>query len=113
MLRIVKRKATGFFKPGDISVIRQAVGDVHRIISDASCLVRAYYLREYDDGIVDTSGVDTVKPLVIDHQLLKFACSIVQGVAQAPLRKSRSEHADAKSLYGKTQRGLDGHHITD
>lgn len=77
-IRIIKRKATGFFQPDDYTIIKQTVVDVTAIISRASILVRAYYLRSLD-------AVDS-PIIVVDDQLITFACSVVQGGAKAPLR---------------------------
>lgn len=93
MLRVVKRKATGFFKSEDTPIIRQAVSDVHRIIGAASSLVRAFYIQQSNNGNANT--------LVVDKQLVGFACSVVQGVQNAPLRGTKPEHAEKKELYTK------------
>lgn len=82
-LKIVKRKARGFFKPQDIETIKLAVQDVHQIVSNASILVRANYLRWFQQNHplpTDNS------PLEIDHVMLSMACNIVQGNTSPILR---------------------------
>jgi hypothetical protein len=41
--------------------------------------------------------------LVVDKQLVGFACSVVQGVQNAPLRGNKPEHQSKKNLYKKLQ----------
>jgi hypothetical protein len=85
MPSIVKRKATGFFKTDDLDIIRSAVKDGTSIISEASILVRAYYLQWFDQAITNVEyGHDDV--LAIDGELLGWACAIVQGVFKPPFR---------------------------
>jgi hypothetical protein len=81
--RIVKRKARGFFKPEDLDLIKGAVKDVHIIISNASILIRAHYLRWFQ--LNHPLPIDQT-PLEIDHQMLSMACNIVQGDTTPSLR---------------------------
>ena len=92
MPRIVKRKATGFFKPEDLNTIRTAVKDGTSIISEASILVRAYYLHWFEEEIKKKKyGHDNV--LALDDELLGWACSIVQGKFNPPFRGANRTNA--------------------
>lgn len=88
-IQVIKRKATGFFKSSDISIIKGAVQDVHSIITNASILVRAYYLDWFQQSQDD-------EVLEIDHSMVSFACNIVQGVTKAPTRKGPLQEAKIK-----------------
>lgn len=69
--RIIKRKINGFFKSDDLPIIRQVVNDVHLVMCNASILVRAFYLSQYEnkDNAV----------LHVDRDLVSVACDVVQG----------------------------------
>jgi hypothetical protein len=97
MFRIVKRKATGFFKSKDLPILKQAIQDVHNIITEASILLRAYYLDRYERVIQEPKYDE--KPLAIDKDILSFACNIVQGVEKAPLRGENKAKNSKNILY--------------
>lgn len=101
-IRIVKRKARGFFKPDDISTIKETVTDCHNIISAASILVRAFYL-DWFQTVHPIS--DDVLPLEISKDHVAIACSIVQGATTAPIR-STSKSVDDKVQTFQTMLGV-------
>lgn len=78
-IQVVKRKAKGFFKPEDIPTIQQTVQDVHDIISNASILLRAFYI-----DWIDRYGL--TKPIILEHHHIALACNVVQGAQEAPVR---------------------------
>lgn len=82
-IRIVKRKARGFFKPDDIKTIKETVHDVHKILTNASVLVRAYYLKWFQQNHPLQDGQ---QPLELDHHTLLVACNIVQGATSPSVR---------------------------
>lgn len=82
-IRIVKRKARGFFKPSDIKTIKETVHDVHQILTNASVLVRAYYLKWFQQN---HPLQDDRQPLELDHHTLSVACNIVQGATSPSVR---------------------------
>lgn len=93
---IVKRKATGFFRVEDIATIKQACQDVTLIISEASLLIRTYYLEWFESEITKKGDYGN-DPLVITKDLLELCCSIVQGITSPPYRganKSDKEKLD-------------------
>jgi hypothetical protein len=61
--KIVKRKVTGFFKPKDVKTIGQVVQINHKIYVRASMLVRAFFLQDSKNVIVE------------DH-VFQMACNI-------------------------------------
>lgn len=79
--KIIKRKAKGFFKSDDIETVKKAVQTVHQIITDASILVRAYYLQWFDEQ-------DEV--LEINEKLVSLACQIVQGSTKPLCRSEKT-----------------------
>ena len=91
-IRIVKRKATGFFKPNELYIVRKAVEDVHHIITQASILIRAFYITCFDES----------KQITIDHQLISFACSIVQGKTKPPIRDSKNKDDENRTRLVET-----------
>ena len=84
-ISIIKRKSKGFFTPETLPLIKQAVYDVHEIISRASLLVKAFYLDWFDKR----DNNQDVDNLVIDHELIRLACLVVQGDAKLNVRKPR------------------------
>jgi hypothetical protein len=78
-IKIVKRKATGFFNKENFKIIQQAIKDVTDIMTHASILLRAFYIDQFEKN----------KELIIDSQIVSFACNIVQGIKKAPLRTSK------------------------
>lgn len=75
--KVIKRKITGFFKPKDVPIIRQVVNDVHLIMTNASILVRAFYLSQFE------SKKDV---MIIDKELISVACDVVQGKKKSSSR---------------------------
>jgi len=84
-IRVVKRKATGFFKPQDLPAIKQAVSDVHSIMSNASILVRAFYLDWFEKSHPLGDG-EKYMELNKDH--LTIACNVVQGDNKVTVRSA-------------------------
>jgi len=70
---VLKRKAKGFFKAEDVETITNAVYDVHDIITNASILIRAYYLDWF------SHHDETSNLLQIDESLVHLATLVVQG----------------------------------
>jgi hypothetical protein len=83
-IKIVKRKATGFFKKEYLDTIKQTVKDTNAIISNASILLRAYCLDCYEKE----------RETIINTQTVAFACNIVQGVKKAPLRVKKDPNVE-------------------
>ena len=75
-IETVKRKLTNYFDHKDRLVILQAVEDVHTILVNASMLLRAFYLKNVfeNDKIPDDHNA-----IIIDEDLIKICCDIVQG----------------------------------
>lgn len=82
-IQIVKRKLRGFFSPNEVTTIQQAVLDCHKILSNASILLRAFCIDWYDKN-----GFETC--LTLEHFHVSFACNIVQGVRKPPIRGGES-----------------------
>lgn len=99
MLRVVKRKATGFFKKDDLAIVKTAIKQAHGVMRDASALVRAFYLRRYSPDI-PCDGSERQR-LTIDADLLSFACNVVQGVSKAPLRGQNTGNDAKRALYSE------------
>lgn len=81
--RIVKRKARGFFKPQDVPTIKDAVQEVHQILTNASILVRAFYLQWFQHNHPLEKDQ---QPLEVDKTMLSMACNIVQGDTSPAVR---------------------------
>ena len=81
-IRVVKRKVTGFFHTKDIPIIRDVVKDVHKIMTNASILVRSYCLKTFE--------VSKTVPKV-DKDLLNIACRIVQGNETSGFRSTKNK----------------------
>jgi hypothetical protein len=94
-IRIIKRKATGFFKSVDLPTVRKGIGDVNTIITNASILLRAYYLRELSEYKKSEEAI------IIDDRIVNFACSVVQGVLKPPLRGENKSNLTLTKLYEK------------
>lgn len=97
MPRIVKRKATGFFKADDLPCIKQTVQDVHTIVSEASILVRAYYIQWFDQ-IIRTPNY-TSNPLEINEEVISLACKVVQGETKPIIRKESPNNVHKTKLF--------------
>lgn len=86
--KIVKRKAKGFFKETDLLVIKEAVQTCHDIMTNASILVRSYYLKLFQENHpID----DDTKILELTKEHLSIASSIIQGATTLSTRKTSSE----------------------
>jgi hypothetical protein len=83
-IRIVKRKATGFFKSDDLDKINKTVQYVSSIISEASILVKAYYLHWFQKN---HPLQDEKQYLEINNDIFEIACNIVQGMLKCKLIK--------------------------
>ena len=91
-IRIIKRKVTGFFKPGDVQTIRSAIQDVDRIITDTSVLIRAYYLYCLDSS---------PEAITVNRQLLDLASSIIQGAEKPQLRGERKNDENLIAIFNQ------------
>lgn len=76
-IRVVKRKVTGFFHRDDLPTIRNVVKDVHKIMTNASILVRSYCLSK-----------ETVPK--VNKELIEIACRIVQGHEKSGIRSTEN-----------------------
>jgi hypothetical protein len=83
-IKVIKRKAKGFFQKGDLPTVEKAVHDVHDVMTNASILVKAYYLQWFQES---NPLQDEKDALIIDLDLVSFACNIVQGEIKRPSRK--------------------------
>ena len=84
-ITVLKRKCRGFFKPEDVPIIHQAVHDVHSIISNASILLRSYLIECFDKGLV----------VEVDKELVKQACTVIQGSDKDKTRGPRKKSSEA------------------
>lgn len=89
-IKIVKRKAKGFFKEADVQTIKTAVKEVHHIISNASILVRAYYLQWFQKNHPISNETNCLK---VDTDLVTAACNVVQGCKIPSTRSSKKKDA--------------------
>ena len=113
MVKIVKRKATGFFRAKDKCIINQTIQDHHVIISEASLLIKNYYLRWFRSG--DDKKPTDKKPLIIDKDLITLATLVVQRKSYNSRGglKSKAKHYNFGELkkafddvYGEDHRGF-------
>lgn len=77
MTKIVKRKATGFFRPEQLKVIKQAVHDHHVIISETSLLIKNYYLQWIQSK--NFNDLNNVVNVEINKDLFHISSLVVQG----------------------------------
>ena len=81
MKEVLKRKCTSFFTKEDRETVKDAVSQVHTVMTNASVLMRAYYIQQYEemfeDKPLEVSDYDKVMP--IDEDLLKICCDVVTG----------------------------------
>lgn len=84
MVKIVKRKITGFFKPDDLIVVRNAVLIHNETITKASMLARAFLLKYPNTQLSDDCLTD----------LLNLSCSVVKG-KKYTIRRSKKLKTDA------------------
>ena len=75
----MKRKIKGFFHSEDLKTIRQVVHDVHKIVSNASILVRSYIIQSFHKNN---------KLPVIDKDIFSIASRIVQGSKTSGFRNT-------------------------
>ena len=81
---VVKRKLTNYFDHADRLIILQAVDDVHNILVNASMLLRAYYLKNFENVLEMTKKtkkseiLDDKDSLIITKDIIKICCDIVQ-----------------------------------
>ncbi len=87
-IRIVKRKARGFFKSEDALAIKDAIESVHRIMTNATILVRAFYLEWFQENHPLENENDYLE---IDETLFSVACRIVQGDTKPAIRGTKKE----------------------
>jgi hypothetical protein len=114
MTKIVKRKITGFFKPTELSIIKQAIHDNHNITSNVSLLIKTFYIRWIEKKFKDIND----KPkdfLTIDEDLLHIASLVVQRKKYSSRggKKSQENHKNYRALedtfnfvYGKDHQGF-------
>ena len=95
-IKIIKRKARGFFKKEDIVTIKDTVVSVHKIITDASILLRAFYLRWFQSSYPLDNGQDALE---LEHYHVSMACNIVQGVTSPPVRGTGPEQNAKIAVY--------------
>jgi hypothetical protein len=69
-IQILKRKVTSFLDPEDRITVQNVVKIVHNIISEASHLLKAFYLFK-----IETEPDLLIK---VDESLLSLCCKVVQ-----------------------------------
>jgi hypothetical protein len=74
MIEIAKRKASSLFKPPDRVIILNAVDKCHHIISEASHLLKAYYLHHFENS---ENPLALESCLELDETLLEVCCLVV------------------------------------
>ena len=95
-IKIIKRKARGFFKQEDLATIKDAVVSAHKIITNASILLRAYYLRWFQAHYPLENEQDVLE---FEHHHVSMACNIVQGVTSPPVRGTGSDQNAKIAIY--------------
>lgn len=95
MKEVLKRKCTSFFKKEDREVVKDAVLQVHKVMTNASILMKAYYLQDYDEkfGKKVLTASDYPKMMTIDVDLLDMCCDVVCGDIKKACR-TRKPKAD-------------------
>ena len=88
-IRIIKRKAKGFFQSQDLPIINQAIQDVHNIVTDASVLLRAFYLQWFQENHPLQNNEDALE---LNIEMLTMACNIVQGATKLSTRKETDDN---------------------
>lgn len=91
-ITIIKRKSKGFFKPDDVPIIKSVVNDVQDIITNASILVRAYYLDWFDK-----QDASNPQYLEVDNSLIHLATQVVQGAKELKTRNTGKKEDDDKA----------------
>ena len=92
---VVKRKCKSLFVEKDKSTILDTVNAVHDIISEASLLLKAFYLEWFESNCKDRC--DDNKPFTIDKDILGICCIVCQGIAKFQTR-TMSEKTKEKKL---------------
>jgi len=90
VITVLKRKAKGFFKAEDVETISNVVNDVHNIITNASILIRAYYLDWFNSQTKD----NLKEPLQINESLVHLATLVVQGTHKLQTRKTKGKQIE-------------------
>jgi hypothetical protein len=106
-VEVLKRKCGSFFSKDDREVLKAVVKDVHSIISEASHLLKAYYIFK-----IENSPDETV---AVDKELLTACCKIVQGdtkkasrtVKEVDLTVLPTDDDKAKKLKEKKQKQVE------
>lgn len=94
MTEVVKRKCTSFFKSGDRILVKNAVSQVHAIMTNASLLLKAYYLEKFDQNFGNLPLQSYSHVLNVDVDLLGVCCDIVRGDKELSTRKSKKGKPD-------------------
>ena len=98
MKEVLKRKCSSFFTKEDRETVKDAVSQVHTVMTNASVLMRAYYIQQYEemfeDKPLEVSDYDKVMP--IDEDLLKICCDVVTGDVKLVTRERKSSKDDTK-----------------
>lgn len=76
MMECVTRKATSLFKPIDRVRLFQAVDRCHDVLSEATHLLKAYYLYKFNASKHPLSPEETI---CVDETLLDTCCLVVAG----------------------------------
>lgn len=82
-IKVIKRKLSGFFKPEDKDIIKEAIKNIHYIITNTSILFRTYYLDWFEKHRLDNDA------LIIDKNILNLACRVVQGEVELKTRNNQ------------------------
>lgn len=90
--RVVKRKARGFFKQEDITVIKDAVQTCNDIMTNTSILVRYYYLKWFQEH---HPLLDDAITLELTKEHFTIASKVIQGATSICIRSKTN--SDVKS----------------
>lgn len=98
MTEIIKRKCTSFFKCEDREKVKQAVKQVHQVMTNASLLMKAFYLKDYETKFESKvlNPEDYSKFLEINSELFHICCSIVQGDTKLSTRNTKDNDKPEK-----------------
>lgn len=96
-IEVLKRKCTSLFEPDDRLKIQEAVVTCHHILSEATHLLKAFYLSQYEERYHDDGNnvVDDQYALIVDDGMLKSCCDIVQGVTKDTSRKTKEKPTES------------------
>lgn len=84
-IKIIKRKAKGFFKTEDMVVIKEAIQTCHNIMTNTSILIRSYYLKWFQEHHPIQCDTDI---LTLTKEHFNIASNIVQGSTSLSVRKN-------------------------